>query len=189
MTYLFLISLFALNLSGQTPVNHFSGGIDLPANHEAEESSEWDAGQKSQLAGKPAPDLNILAINGDSISLASLKGKIVLLDFFTTWCGPCQQDAPAVEKLREKYDAQDLAIIGISVDETRKTVEKYLAQHPKSYPVALISGHEITRPYQVRAYPTYIVIDRDGNVAAEVRGKRGFSDLEGQLKKAGLKVQ
>jgi thiol-disulfide isomerase/thioredoxin len=157
---------------------------------EVKELSRWDAAKiKKQLAGKAAPELALTDLKGKPLTLASLKGRTVLLDFWTTWCGPCRADGPALEKLYRKYGERDLMILGISVSEEREIVEKFLSEHPHSYPIALTSENEMPLPYQISVFPTYIVIDRDGTVTAAVSGDKGFGDLRKLLKKAGLESE
>ena len=122
------------------------------------------------------------------MALSAFKGKTVLLDFWTTWCPPCRADAPALDKLYRKYREQDLMIVGISVSEERAIVEKFLKEHPHSFPVVLTSENEMPRAYQIGVFPTYIVIDRDGTVASAVQGDQGFGELRKLLKKAGLEI-
>ena len=156
---------------------------------EVKELSPWDATRiKKQLGGKPAPELTLKDIEGKTVSLSALKGKVVLLDFWTTWCPPCRADAPALDKLYKKYGAKDLMILGISVSEEHAIVQKFLKDHPHEFPVALTTENEMPRPYQIGAFPTYIVIDRDGILATAVQGDQGFSDLRGLLKKAHMEV-
>jgi thiol-disulfide isomerase/thioredoxin len=157
---------------------------------EVKELSRWDAAKiKKQLGGKTAPELALTDLKGKPVTLASLKGRTVLLDFWTTWCGPCRADGPALEKLYRKYGEKDLMILGISVSEEREIVGKFLSEHPHSYPIALTTENEMPLPYQISTFPTYIVIDRDGTVTAAVSGDKGFVDLRKLLKKAGLESE
>ena len=149
--------------------------------------SKWDAKKmKKQLTGKPAPDLVLLDTNEKVIKLNELRGKTVLLDFWTTWCGPCRADGPALDKLAKKYGDQSLQIIGVSVDEDRATVQKFLKEHPHAYPIALTTENEMPRPYQIGVFPTYVIIDSDGNFAEATEGDSGFSKLKKLLTRAGL---
>jgi len=157
--------------------------------HEVKELARWNAAKiKKELAGNPAPDLTLTDIHGKAVKLSEAKGKTVLLDFWTTWCPPCREDAAALDKLYQKYGQQDLLIVGISVSEERATVEKFLSEHPHSFPVALTLENEMPRAYRIGTFPTYIVINRDGTLAAAVEGEKGFADLRKLLKKAGLEV-
>jgi thiol-disulfide isomerase/thioredoxin len=155
--------------------------------NEVKQLSPWNAAKiKKQLAGNPAPDLALTDLHGNPVTLTAYKGKTVLLDFWTTWCPPCRADAPALDKLYLKYGNKDLAIVGISVSEDRAVVEKFLTEHPHSFPIVLTTENEMPRPYQIGTFPTYIVINRDGTIAAAVEGNRGFAYLRRVLKKAGL---
>ena len=157
--------------------------------HEVKELSKWNAAKiRKQLAGKPAPELAVTDIQGKQVTLASLKGKSVLLDFWATWCEACRADGPALDKLYAKYGGQNLEIIGISVSEDRAIVEKFLKEHRHAYPIVLTSENEMPRPFQIGVLPMYIVIEKDGNVAGAVEGDQGFSELRKTLKKAGMEV-
>lgn len=164
----------------------------LPSNdlREVKELSRWNAARiKKQLAGKPAPALSVTDIQGKLVALSDFKGKTVLLDFWTTWCPPCRADAPALDKLHQKYGERDLVIVGISVSEERAIVEKFLKEHPHSFPIVLTTENEMPRPYEIGVFPTYIVIDQDGTLGAAVEGDQGFADLRKLLKKSGLEIE
>jgi thiol-disulfide isomerase/thioredoxin len=149
----------------------------------------WDAKRMNEaLRGRSAPDLSVTTLDGATVSLASLKGKTVLLDFWTTWCPPCRADAPALEKLHTKYGSQ-LAVVGISVNEAREIVEAFLKKNPKSFPIALSSESDLSRVYEVAVFPTYIILDADGNFDTAVEGDKGFDGLRNRLRKAGLEVE
>jgi thiol-disulfide isomerase/thioredoxin len=163
----------------------------LPGNlHEVDYLTSWnDARIKKELAGKPAPDLQMKDLQGNPVSLADLKGKTVLLDFWTTWCPPCQSDASSLDKLNQKYGNKGLAIIGISVSEDREIVEKYLKKHPHNFPVALSSENMMPRPYQIHVLPTYFIIGTDGTLVTAEEGDKGFAKLRKDLEKAGMQTE
>jgi thiol-disulfide isomerase/thioredoxin len=160
-----------------------------PGVKEVRELSRWNADRmKKQLAGKAAPDLVLTDLQGETVRLSDLKGKTVLLDFWATWCGPCRADGPSLDKLYQKYHQKNLTIVGVSVDEDRAVVKKFLSEHPHQYAIALTTENEIPRPYQIGVFPTYIVIDPEGNLAAATEGDTGFAELRKLLKKAGLET-
>lgn len=157
---------------------------------EVKELSRWNADRmKKELTGKPAPELSLLDIHGRPIKLSELRGKTVLLEFWATWCGPCRADGPALNKLYDKYGGKSLSIIGISVDEEHATVQKFLEEHPHPYSVALTTENEMPRAYQVGVFPTYVIIDPDGNFADATEGDSGFSKLKKLLKRAGMDTE
>jgi len=155
--------------------------------HEVKTFSKWSAEKiGKQFNGKPAPELALTDMQGKQFTLGSLKGKTVLVDFWTTWCVGCRADGPALDKLYAKYGGQNLEILGISVGEDRAVVEKFLREHRHSYPILLTSENELPHLFQVGALPTYMVIDKDGTLSGVVDGDQGFSELRKMLKKAGM---
>jgi thiol-disulfide isomerase/thioredoxin len=104
--------------------------------------------------------------------------------------GPqCRADAPELDKLYANYGGKDLAIVGISVNEDRQIVEKFLKEQPHQFPIVLTSENEMPRPYQVGAFPTYMVIASDGTLASVADGDQGFGELRKFLKKAGMDTE
>lgn len=163
----------------------------LPSEYlrEVKELSPWNAARiRKDLKGRAAPDLALTDIKGQPVVLSALKGKTVLLDFWTTWCPPCRADAPYLDKLYDKYAARDLTIVGISVSEERAVVEQFLKAHPHDFPIVLTTENEMPTAYQISTFPTYIVIEKDGTLASAVEGDQGFPELRKLLKKAGLEV-
>jgi thiol-disulfide isomerase/thioredoxin len=167
-------ALFALPTSGMREVKEFT---------------KWNAGRiRKQLAGKPAPELEVTDIKGKPVSLSALKGKTVLLDFWTTWCPPCLADAPVLDDLYRRYADKNLMIVGMSVDEDRETVEHFLQKHAHNFPVVLTTENEMPRAYQLGLFPTYIVIDPNGTVNTAFDGDQGFGELRKHLAKAGTET-
>src|SRR5690349_19653910 len=115
-----------------------AGLFSLPLTHtrEVKELPRWSAVRiKKELGGKTAPELTATDLDGKPVAIAALRGKTLLLDFWATWCPPCRSDAPALHKLSQRYADKNMAIIGVSVGEDRKIVEKFLKAHPAGYPV------------------------------------------------------
>jgi thiol-disulfide isomerase/thioredoxin len=135
---------------------------------------------------EPAPRFNARTITGEKFTNASIKGKIVLLDFWTTWCSFCATEAGLVVKLNHDYADKGLLVLAVNVGESKKKVNKYLAQHPRSSRVVLTDDTNLAAMYQATVYPIYVVIDRDGNIAATQRGAAGDEGLHRILARAGL---
>lgn len=138
---------------------------------------------------EPAPNFNATTTTGEKFNNASIKGKVVLLEFWTTWCGYCLEEAPLVEKVNEEFADKGLIVLTINVGESKKTVRKYLAQHPRKTRVVLTDDTNLAAMFEAKSYPIYVVIDRDGNVAAKQNGAGGEGALRGLLAKAGLESQ
>lgn len=112
----------------------------------------------------PAYQFSLNSLDGKKVELASLKGKVIFLDFWASWCPPCRASIPAVSKLYENYkNNKDVVIIGVNMEDAQ-TARKFVAQNKIQY--LNVIGDEITyRRYQVRGIPTFILIDKKGNIA------------------------
>jgi len=111
------------------------------------------------------------------------------LEFWTTWCGYCLDEAPFVDKISREFADKGLVVLAINVGESKKTVKKYLDQHPRTCKIVLMEDTNLAAMYQATVYPIYVVIDRDGNVAGTQRGAAGEEALRGLLADAGLESQ
>jgi len=143
-------------------------------------------GPKDELSGKDAPPFEVKGLDGTLFSLDSVKGKPVLLEFWTTWCGPCRMSMPVTEKLYREYMGQGLVVLAINAGEDRSVVEDFLKRNPMEIPAALGGESAILESYKVQAYPTFVLIGREGKVTAEEIGFGGEEVLRSMLAKAGL---
>ena len=151
----------------------------------------------SPLDGKPAPAFTLPDVNGKTVSLSSYRGKAVLINFWATWCGPCQIETPWLVQLRNKYAPQGFEVIGIDAEgddvkpsdkaawEKDKTaVEKFVQQEKIPYPV-LMGGDSIANPYGgVDNLPTSFYVNRKGVVVAAQMGLTSESDMAANIRKA-----
>ncbi len=120
--------------------------------------------QHDALVGRPAPDFLPSVQVGDKLPrLSSLRGKVVMIDFFATWCGPCVEAMPHVEELHQKLRGQGLVVLGVS-NESPSIVAKAAARFHVTYPLAADDNETVSTSYQVFALPTMVVIDRKGVV-------------------------
>ena len=135
---------------------------------------------------EPAPRFNAKSTSGETFSNASIKGKVVLFEFWTTWCGFCRDEAPFVEKIAPEFTDKDLLVLAVNVGESKKTVKKYLDQNPRSCRIVLTEDTNLAAMYAATAYPIYVVIDREGYIAGTQRGAAGEDSLRSLLARAGL---
>ena len=136
--------------------------------------------------GQPAPRFRAKTTAGDQYNNASIKGKVVLFEFWTTWCKYCEQEAELVDDIAKEFSGKGLIVLAVDVLEPDHKVKKYLAEHPRSFPIVLTKDTNLAATYNAQVYPIYVVIDRDGNIAAEQRGAAGERALRNLLRRAGI---
>jgi len=139
--------------------------------------------------GQPAPRFHAKTLSGENFTNDSTKGKVVLLQFWTTWCPYCKEEQPLVDAIDKELAPKGVVVLAINVAESKKKVKQYLQQTPRSCRVVLTEDTNLAAMYQANAYPIYIVIDRDGRIAAEQRGSGGERSLRRMLSKAGIEPE
>ncbi len=135
---------------------------------------------KSML-GSPAPELEGVYYQGDAGKLQKNRGKVVLLDFWATWCGPCRMTLPGLDALYQQYKDKGLVVIGVS-SESAPELEAFHQQKPLSYPLFCDVAQLTTRKYQAFAYPTLVLIDKQGIVQRVEVGAHAKQDIERWVK-------
>ena len=120
--------------------------------------------------GQQAPPINVVTTAGQPLSLANYKGRVLILDFFATWCYPCKEAIPHLLNLNRKYGKQGLQILGMSVDDgSDKVVKSFIAERKINYPVTLVN-EDLQADYGLRSVPTIYVISKQGIVAEKFQG-------------------
>jgi cytochrome c biogenesis protein CcmG/thiol:disulfide interchange protein DsbE len=145
------------------------------------------AAPEGELLGKPAPDFTLpIVANGSSInptlSLHELQGSAVVLDFWATWCGPCQAEAPLVNKLAQQFREKGLLVVGVDTSEPDGRARDWALEHGLSYPIVYDTNNETAERYGVTNMPTLVVISRNGKVSAVREGLTNGSELESLVK-------
>jgi peroxiredoxin len=119
---------------------------------------------------KAAPDFTLRSLSGDNVKLSELRGNVVMINFWASWCGPCRQEMPLLEQLYQRYSALGFELLGVNVEQDVDDAKRWLADRPVSFPVLLDPDNRLSKIYQVKAMPSTILVDRDGNVRHLHRG-------------------
>jgi cytochrome c biogenesis protein CcmG, thiol:disulfide interchange protein DsbE len=143
----------------------------------------------SNNSREPAPRFHAKTTAGETFDNASIKGKVVLLEFWATWCQYCAAEQPTVDALQKEFAAKGLVVLAVDVGESKKAVKKYLEASPRQVRVVLTDDTNLAAMYQATRYPIYVVIDRDGFIAGQQNGAAGEPALRRLLRRAGIGVE
>jgi cytochrome c biogenesis protein CcmG/thiol:disulfide interchange protein DsbE len=138
----------------------------------------WGTNVKKPGDRKPAPDFALPNASGAIIHLSDSKGKVVLLDFWASWCGPCRTETPWLIALSEKYKSQGLAVLGVSMDDSWTPVKPYVARASVPYTI-LLGNDSLTASFgKLDALPVAYFLDRQGRIAATHVGAGSLKQFE-----------
>jgi thiol-disulfide isomerase/thioredoxin len=140
--------------------------------------------EDAEAAGKPAPlHFTLKDMDGADVKLASFKGKIILLNFWATWCGPCKAEIPSLVELQEQYE-EDLVVLGFSVDDPVEKMRPYAAQYKINYPLLVGNGREDVQEAfgPLFGIPVSVIIGRDGKIAKKHSGIATKAQIEREIK-------
>jgi tetratricopeptide (TPR) repeat protein len=143
---------------------------------------------KQSYIGRPAPDFRLKDLKGAEVALNEFKGKVVLVDFWATWCGPCREEMPDLDKLHRQLSGKDVVVLALDVNEPLETVAEYIKKEKFALPVLLADGTGVMERYGVHAYPTLFAIDKKGVVADVIVGNNSdnASRLQALIEKTRL---
>jgi thiol-disulfide isomerase/thioredoxin len=136
------------------------------------------------LVGKDAPlNFTLKDMNGADVQLASYKGKVIVLNFWATWCGPCKAEIPDLVKLQAQYP-DDLVVLGFSVDDTPEKMQPYAAEYKINYPLLVGDGREDVQDAYgpLWGIPVSVIIDREGKIAKKHSGIASREQFEREIK-------
>ena len=132
-----------------------------------------------EVARQSAPDFNLENLRGGDTGLIDYEGKVVLLNFWATWCMPCRAEMPGMEALWQKYREQGFVVVGISNDEgSKKRIETFTRLLDLSFPILLDPEGEVNDLYEVSNMPTSFLIDRNGRIISRIVGSDDWMSQE-----------
>jgi peroxiredoxin len=114
--------------------------------------------------GEAAPDFTLKSRSGENIKLSELRGNVVMVNFWASWCGPCRQEMPLLDQLYDRYKDMGFTLLGINLDEEPGAADKVLKEIPVKFPILYDAKNQVSQDYQVKAMPSTFMIDRDGKV-------------------------
>jgi thiol-disulfide isomerase/thioredoxin len=132
------------------------------------------------LAPKAAPELRFKDLEGREHDLAGLRGKVVLINFWATWCPPCRREMPSMERLSQALKGEPFAVLAVDVGEDADTIESFTSQLeiPPTFPILLDTRGRSLRAWNIAGLPTTFLVDRQGNIVASAIGGREFDHPE-----------
>jgi peroxiredoxin len=131
-------------------------------------------------ASGPAPAFTLTNLGGQASGLSAYKGQVVMVNFWATWCGPCQQEMPLLDQMYQKYKPAGFTLIGINVDKEAPPVKQLLERKPVSFPVLLDPANQVSKAYHVDEMPSSVIIDRKGQIRYVHRGYKPGDENEYQ---------
>lgn len=127
------------------------------------------------LVGEVAPDFTLMNMDGEPVTLSELKGQVVVINFWATWCPPCREEKPTMEKLYQRFKDEGLMVLAVNVEENgHQVVSQYLMNYHYSFPIVLDPKAAVQSQYGVFRYPESFVVDRDGVVVERIIGGRDW---------------
>jgi peroxiredoxin len=115
------------------------------------------------LKGK-APDFTLKSNTGKNFKLSEFRGQVVLLNFWASWCGPCRQEMPLLDKIQQRYSALGFTVLGVNVEEDSSKAKAMMKAVPVSFPILYDTQNTVSKKYKVSGMPSTVMIDRDGNM-------------------------
>lgn len=119
-----------------------------------------------------APDFSLASPDGKSVSLAALKGEVVMVNFWASWCAPCRQEMPLLDAMYKRFKPLGFTLVGVNVDEEPNAARTLLRDVPVSFPIGLDSNMTVSAAYQVMVMPTTVFVDRKGMIRHVHQGYR-----------------
>lgn len=130
----------------------------------------FTASAQAEVLEGPAPDFTLKSRSGENIKLSELRGEVVMINFWASWCAPCRQEMPLLEDMYKKYSDLGFVLLGVNVEEDSSKASELLREVPVSFPVLYDNTNKVTKMYDVVAMPSTVMVDRDGKMRYLHRG-------------------
>lgn len=117
-----------------------------------------------------APPFRLPSLTGEQVDLASLRGKVVLVNFWASWCPPCREELPELERISREYRDKGVEIVGINIDQEKENALRFVKRFSLTYTILFDENFKVVEEYRAKAMPTSYLIDRDGRVSQVFHG-------------------
>jgi peroxiredoxin len=135
----------------------------------------WKALGVIRTSGITPPDFTLSTLDGGSITLSDLKGRVVLINFWTTWCPPCREEMPSMERLYRRLKYEEFTLLAVDIMESPETVKKFARKYDLSFPILLDKTGEVSAKYAANAIPTTYIINKEGKAVGKAIGPRKWN--------------
>ncbi len=143
---------------------------------------------RTSTTASPAPDFTLRSVGGPNLRLAEQRGRVVMLNFWATWCAPCREEMPHLSRIHDKYQASGFTLLGVNVDDNASNATTMATKLGLKFPVLLDTDKTVVKLYAVTSMPSTVLIDRDGQLRHVHKGyKSGDEDSYEQLMRSLLK--
>lgn len=138
-------------------------------------SAPW--AMAAATVGAPAPDFTLRVLDGPNLRLQEQRGKVVLVNFWATWCGQCRKEMPHLNRIADKYRSAGLLMLGVNIDDDARNATEVAAKLGVKFPVLFDTDKKVSKLYELNSMPSTLVIDRSGRVRFVHRGYQdGYED-------------
>ena len=134
------------------------------------------------LHAQKAPDFTFKSLDGEEYSLIDFKGKVIVLNFWATWCGPCVHEMPDLEKLYQNYNEKGLQVLGLTLQSKKKQIPGKIKKTGVTYPILLDAESAVNTYGPFNAVPTTFIINRKGEIVKQIVGARSYKQFENMIK-------
>jgi thiol-disulfide isomerase/thioredoxin len=141
----------------------------------------WSGCTTLPVTSGAAPDFTLESLDGDAVTLSDLKGQVVVIDFWTTWCGPCVEALDHLQQIHEQYADQGVVVLAIDIEETREEIAPFVADRGYTMTVLLDGDSRVSERYGVQGIPHTLVVDREEELHYARGGARDVEEILGEL--------
>ncbi len=131
--------------------------------------------------GDPAPDFLLAQLGGDPVQLSKLRGKTIFVNFWASWCDPCREEMPAMQRIYQKYKTENFVMLAVNMKETDEVAKGYFKSNTLTMPVLLDRTGEVPGGYRVTGFPETYIIDKNGKIGALNIGAMSYEQMEDKL--------